>query len=102
MGGSFPGLFHGGLTESLSPGVSSNQMVHISGGGGHPNYPHPWPREVAFLNRAWDDVLALDFCLDTSRQVQPLLDHGVNTRPSRCVGFEGLGTGLERMRELLK
>ena len=59
-------------------------------------------REVAFLNRAWEDVLASDLCLDTDRQVQPLLDHAVNTRPSRCAGSDGLGTGLERMTELLK
>ena len=58
-------------------------------------------REVAFLNRAWEDVLALDLCLDTASQTQPLLDHAVNTRPSRCVGFEGLGTGLERMKTTL-
>ena len=54
-------------------------------------------REVAFLNRAWEDVLAMDLCLDTDHQAQPLLDHAVNTRLSRCVGFEGLGTGLERI-----
>ena len=58
-------------------------------------------REVAFLNRAWEDVLALDLCLDTSSQAQPLLDHAVNTRPGRCVGFDGLGTGLERMAAML-
>lgn len=34
-------------------------------------------REVAFLNRAWEDVLALDLCLDTERQAQPLLDRAV-------------------------
>ena len=54
-------------------------------------------REVAFLNRAWEDVLALDLCLDVTSQAQPLLDHAVNTLPSRCVGFEGLGMGLERL-----
>ena len=54
-------------------------------------------REVAFLNRAWEDVLSLDLCLDTGSQAQPLLDHAVNTRPSRCVGFEGLGIGLDRI-----
>ena len=42
-------------------------------------------------------MLALDLCLDVTSQAQPLLDHAVNTRPSRCVGFEGLGTGLERL-----
>ena len=53
--------------------------------------------EVAFLNRAWEDVLALDLCLDTDHQAQPLLDRAVNTCSSRCAGFEGLGTGLERI-----
>lgn len=56
---------------------------------------------MAFLNRAWEDVLALDLCLNTSCQAQPLLDHAVNTRTSRCVGFEGLGMGLERMAATL-
>ena len=58
-------------------------------------------REVAFLNRAWDDVVALDTCLDSSTQVQPLLDHAVNTLPSRCVGFTGMGTAWERMKTTL-
>lgn len=99
-----PGLFLEGLTESLSAGgFASNQMeTYLRQAGDIQITRTHGRREVAFLNRAWDDVLALDFCLDTSRQVQPLLDHSVNTRPSRCVGFEGLGTGLERMRELLK
>ena len=48
-----------------------------------------------------ESLLELDLCLDTSRQAQPLLDHAVNTRPSRCAGFEGLGTGLERMAAVL-
>ena len=28
-------------------------------------------REVAFLNRVWEDMLALDLCMDTERQGQP-------------------------------
>lgn len=35
-------------------------------------------REVAFLNRAWEDVLALDYCLDETSWEQPLLDRAVN------------------------
>ena len=54
-------------------------------------------REAAFRNRDWEGVLALDLCLDTASQNQPLLDHAVNTHLSRCVGVEGLGMGLERM-----
>ena len=49
-----------------------------------------------------EDVLALDLCLDMTGQSQPLLEHAVNTRPSRCVGFEGLGTGLERIAAALQ
>lgn len=48
-------------------------------------------REVAFLNRAWEDVTALDHAVDQSRQVQPLLDHAVNDRPCHCAGHTGLG-----------
>lgn len=94
-----PGLFQEGLTDSLTAAGFPKHQVE--------NYLHRADdititrthgrREVAFLNRAWEDVLALDLCLDTSSQAQPLLDHAVNTRPSRCVGFEGLGLGLERM-----
>ena len=94
-----PDLFREGLTDSLTAaGFSQHQVenylnqtdsVEITRTHGR--------REVAFLNRAWEDVLALDLCLDPSSQAQPLLDHAVNTRPSRCVGFEGLGLGLERM-----
>lgn len=94
-----PGLFREGLTDSLTAAGFSKHQIE--------NYLHRADnititrthgrREVAFLNRAWEDVLALDLCLDPSSQAQPLLDHAVNTRPSRCVGFEGLGLGLERM-----
>lgn len=54
-------------------------------------------REVAFFNRAWEDILAVDLCLDPDRQGQPLLDHTVNTKPSRCVGFDGLGAAIDRL-----
>lgn len=59
-------------------------------------------REVAFLNRAWEDVLTLDLCVEKNSQAQPLLDHMVNTRPSRCAGFEGLGTAEQRICVSLK
>ncbi|MEG2679349.1 MAG: hypothetical protein RR949_05355 [Oscillospiraceae bacterium] len=59
-------------------------------------------REVAFLNRAWDDVMALDYTLDTSAQGQPLLDCAVNQKPSRCAGYDGLETAAERFSASLK
>lgn len=49
-------------------------------------------REVAFLNRAWDDVLALDYTADPAALRQPLLEQAVNARPCRCAGFEGHDT----------
>ena len=94
-----PGLFRDGLFDSLAAaGFDPKQVDEYLHQAGHMEITRTHGRrEVAFLNRAWEDVLALDLCLDTASQVQPLLDHAVNTRPSRCVGFEGLGMGLERM-----
>lgn len=46
-------------------------------------------REVAFLNRAWEDVLSLDFTVDPAALRQPLLEQAVNALPCRCAGFEG-------------
>lgn len=98
-----PGLFRRGLEDSLTAaGFSQAQVTEYLRKAGTVSITRTHGRrEVAFLNRAWEDVLALDLCLDPASQVQPLLDHAVNTRPSRCVGFEGLGTGLERIQEAL-
>ena len=49
-------------------------------------------RELAFLNRAWDDVSALDYTVDTAAQRQPLLEQAVNSIPCRCAGLEGCET----------
>ena len=94
-----PGLFRAGLLDSLTAaGFSRAQAETYLEQAGEPAITRTHGRrEVAFLNRAWEDVLALDWCLDTGSQVQPLLDRAVNTRPSRCAGLDGLGTGLERM-----
>lgn len=98
-----PGLFRRGLEDSLAAaGFSQAQVGEYLREAGIVSITRTHGRrEVAFLNRAWEDVLALDLCLDPASQVQPLLDHAVNTRPSRCVGFEDLGTGLERIQETL-
>ena len=98
-----PGLFREGVRESLdAAGFAPEQVeAYLRQAGESEITRTHGRREVAFLNRAWEDVLALDLCLDTSSQAQPLLDHAVNTRPGRCVGFDGLGTGLERMAAML-
>ena len=94
-----PALFREGLWESLTAaGFAPPQAeAYLRRAGDMELTRTHGRREVAFLNRAWEDVLALDLCLDPDRQAQPLLDHAVNTRPGRCAGFDGLGTGLERM-----
>jgi hypothetical protein len=56
-------------------------------------------REVAFLNRAWEDVIAAELALDESSQSQPLLDQLVNAKLSRCAGVEGLGPAVKRLAE---
>lgn len=99
-----PGLFREGLLDSLSAVGFSQELAadYLRRAGTIDVTRTHGRREVAFLNRAWEDVLASDLCLDTARQAQPLLDCAVNTRPSRCAGFDCLGTGLERMAELLE
>ena len=86
-----PGLFREGLFDSLTAaGFPQNTRSSVLRRAGDTEITRTHGRrEVAFLNRAWEDVLALDLCLDVTSQAQPLLDHAVNTRPSRCMGFEG-------------
>ena len=49
-------------------------------------------REVAFLNRAWEDVLSADLLVDQSSCRQPMLNHAVNNRLCRCAGEGGIDT----------
>ena len=99
-----PGLFRDGLLDSLTAAGFSQARTeaYLRQAGDIVLTRTHGRREVAFLNRAWEDVLALDLCLDPSSQGQPLLDHAVNTRPSRCAGSEGLGTGLARLTALFQ
>lgn len=55
-------------------------------------------RPVAFLNRAWEDVLSADLLADQSQQRQPLLNSAVNDGLCRCAGFEGQDTALAFLR----
>lgn len=59
-------------------------------------------REVAYLNRAWEDVLAFDYMLDYSTREQLLLDHAVNTRLCRGAGDVGVDSSANRLREFLR
>ena len=49
-------------------------------------------REVAFLNRAWEDVLSADLLVDQSSHRQPILNHAVNDRLCHCAGEDGTDT----------
>ena len=49
-------------------------------------------REVAFLNRAWEDVLSADLLVDQNSYRQPILNHVVNDRLCRCAGEDGMDT----------
>lgn len=94
-----PALFETGLRDSLTAAGFAQPVIdgYLSRAGALSLTRTHGRREVAFLNRAWDDVLALDMAVDTATQVQPLLDAAVNARPSRCVGFDGLGTAASRI-----
>ena len=96
-------LFAPWLTDSLlAAGFASGQIQGYLARAGTLSFTRTHGRrEVAFLNRAWEDVMELDLCLDTADQPQPLLEQAVNSRPCRCAGREGLGTGLARMAALL-
>ena len=54
-------------------------------------------REVAFLNRAWEDVLSADLLIDTSSHRQPVLNHAINDRLCRCAGEDGMDTALAHL-----
>jgi len=56
-------------------------------------------REVAFLNRAWEDVLKLDFTVDPSTLRQPLLEQAVNALPCRCAEFDGKDSAANFLKQ---
>ena len=60
-----PGLFREGLVESLiAAGFSQEQVEgYLQQAGPFKITRTHGRREVAFLNRAWENVLALDLCL---------------------------------------
>lgn len=59
-------------------------------------------REVAFLKRAWDDVAALDYCIDREHQSQPLIENSINSMICNCAGYEGYGEPLARIHKSLE
>ena len=98
-----PEVFREGLEHSLSAAGFSSEAADLLCGGCQPLFTKTHGRrEVAFLNRAWDDVMAAELALDENTQSQPLLDQIVNAKSSRCVGFDGLGAAAERLAATLQ
>ena len=98
-----PEIFREGLERSLSDAGFPAKAANLLCGPGQPLFTKTHSRrEVAFLNRAWDDVMAAELALDESAQSQPLLDQTVNAKPSRCVGSDGLGSAAERLAAVVR
>ena len=98
-----PDIFLDGLRRSLSAAGFSSKSLEMLCGTGQPLFTKTHGRrEVAFLSRAWDDVMAAELALAESAQSQPLLDQIVNAKPCRCVGFDGLGAAAERLAATLR
>lgn len=98
-----PDTFREGLKRSLSDAGLPVKAADLLCGSDQPLFTKTHGRrEVAFLNRAWDDVMAAELALDENTQSQPLLDQLVNAKPSRCVGFDGLGTAAERLAAVIR
>ena len=95
-----PAVFLDGLRRSLSAAGFSEETTEKLRGSELPLFTRTHGRrEVAFLNRAWEDVMAADLALDKSSRSQPLLDQTVNAKPSRCAGMDGPETATERLWE---
>lgn len=96
-----PDVFLDGLWLSLSAAGFPAEVMKELCGSELPLFTRTHGRrEVAFLNRAWEDVMAAELALDESSQSQPLLEQIVNAKPSRCAGVDGLGMAAERLAEM--
>ena len=97
-----PDIFLDGLRLSLSAAGFPAEETKKLCGSELPLFARTHGRrEVAFLNRAWGDVMAAELALDENSQSQPLLEQLVNAKLSRCAGIEGLDTAARRLTEML-
>ncbi len=99
-----PAIFWAGLRTSLRHMDIENALIekYLKEAGETVETKTHGRREVAFLNRAWEDVLALDLCIDKHQQSQPLLEHNINSTICNCAGEEGYGVPLLRLRKSLE
>lgn len=98
-----PDVFREGLERSLSAAGFPAEAANLLCGSHHLLFTKTHGRrEVAFLKRAWDDVMAAELVLDESTKSQPLLDQIVNAKSNRCASFDGLGLAVERLSAVLR
>lgn len=99
-----PDTFARGLGQSLAAiGLGQAAIHRYFDRAGPPLLSKTHGRcQVAHLNRAWEDVVALGLLLDTTRQCQPLLDEAVNQKPCRCAGSPELGPAQPRLLFVLQ
>ena len=99
-----PDTFLAGLRRSFqNTGISDAVIDHYLRHARAPRITKTHGRrEVAYLNRAWEDVLSFDYTLDHTTMVQPILDHAVNTKICRCAGTEGSEKPEERLLQSLR
>ena len=99
-----PEVFLEGLIISLANAGIENSLIerYLQAAGEIELTKTHGRREVAFLNRAWDDVAVLDYCIDREQQAQPLIEQSINNMICNCVGYEGYGEPLVRMRQSLE
>ncbi len=92
-------VFLDGLHSTFrSIGISEESAAKYLQRAGRPQMTRTHGRrEVAYLNRAWEDVMSFDYALDHSAREQPILDHAVNTRLCRCAGADGMDSSENRM-----
>ena len=87
----------------LDAGIPEKQVVSYLSEAGQVQLTRTHGRrEVAFLNRAWEDVLSADLLVDQENHRQPMLNHAVNHLLCRCAGEDGTDTAqahLERYFE---
>lgn len=96
-------VFQAGLERSLSAARFPVEAANLLCGNHQPLFTRTHGRrEVAFLNRAWNDVMATELALDESTQSQPLLDQIVNAKFSRCVSFDGLDAASDRLATVFR
>ena len=87
-----PKVFLEGLINSLTNAGIENSLIqrYLQAAGEIELTKTHGRREVAFLNRAWDDVAALDYCIAREQQAQPLIEQSINKYDLQLRRLRGL------------